>query len=72
VSGILDFLDGSTWVIPDGWTFVAQERPSHCRSCDAPVIWLVSEKSGSRSPFNPSGTSHFSDCPDARTWRRKR
>lgn len=69
MSGILDFPDGSTWVIPDGWLFGATDRPTYCRSCNARVLWLTS-KNGKKAPMNADGTSHFSDCPQAASWRK--
>jgi hypothetical protein len=68
---VLDFPDGSTWNIPGGWTFRPQEKPKHCRSCDARVLWLTS-KAGRHAPFDPDGKSHFATCPDAPEWRKSR
>jgi len=54
------------------WTFPAGYRLSgfgECRSCNAPIAWLESERTGKRSPWNPEGTSHFASCPNAAAWR---
>lgn len=42
-----------------------------CRSCSAPVFWIVTA-AGKRMPVNPDGTSHFSSCPNAAQHRRAR
>src|SRR5438094_7831760 len=41
-----------------------------CRSCGAPIVWVISPKSGKKMPVNPDGRSHFSTCPQAQEWRR--
>lgn len=61
----------TAWILPPGWTSEPHQRIGHCRSCDAPVLWYTSVKSGKRSPFNADGTSHFANCPQAESWRRK-
>lgn len=40
-----------------------------CRSCGAAIQW--GELKGRPHPYNPDGTSHFSDCPQAKDWRRR-
>lgn len=55
------------WAIPDGWTAANQGR---CRSCDAEVLWCLTP-AGKRAPLNRDGTSHFSNCPQAESWRRR-
>lgn len=44
---------------------------SKCRSCGAPIEWVLTE-SGKRMPVDPDGTSHFVTCPEASKWRKKR
>ena len=53
-----------------------------CRSCGAPVMWIV-QPSGKRPPFDVDGqgelvrdvdgrpVSHFGTCPQAAKWRGK-
>lgn len=62
--------------LPAGW--VAGDRGT-CRSCQAPVVWAIHERTGKRSPFDLDRrdaegrlVNHFAVCPDAGTWRRKR
>jgi hypothetical protein len=48
---------------------------TECRSCRAPVYWGFT-KNGKRCPFDvvkgqPTETSHFATCPDAKTWSKK-
>lgn len=42
-----------------------------CRSpkCKSLIYWKKT-RSGSRAPFDVDGVSHFSTCPDARSFRR--
>ena len=45
-----------------------------CRSCHAPIAWGDSP-SGKRTPYDvvdghPTNVSHFTSCPDAKTWSR--
>jgi hypothetical protein len=65
----MDFPDGTSWVIPDGWLHLG-DLPSHCRSCGARVLWLES-KNGKRAPINQDGVNHFATCPDANRWRKR-
>jgi len=67
---IVDFADGSTFVVPEHWTLPAGQTPSHCRSCGAHVIWLVS-RNGKASPFNHDGINHFATCAQADRWRKR-
>lgn len=60
--------EGDRFLVPDGWT--PGDRSSHCRSCNALILWCTTAR-GKRSPTNPNGSSHFSDCPDAAGWKRK-
>lgn len=46
--------------------------PDKCKSCDAPIIWIVNPKTGKPMPYTPEGLSHFVDCPDAEKFRRGR
>jgi hypothetical protein len=41
-----------------------------CKSCGALIEWIVTEK-GKRSPINLDGVSHWSTCPDAKTWKKQ-
>lgn len=43
-----------------------------CRSCGAPIAWAKYGVDGKSAPFNPDGTSHFSNCPQAEDWRKSR
>jgi hypothetical protein len=48
--------------------------PTTCRSCHAPIAWGESA-TGRRTPYDvvdgqPTNVSHFTTCPDARTWSR--
>lgn len=68
-------IDGEVWLIPT-WAQVpgpqgaTPARTAACRSCAAPVLWVITHKSGRPSPLNQDGTSHFSTCPQAERWRR--
>ena len=67
VAGDLDAAS-LTYDIKLPWLFQGVGR---CRSCGAPIAWAQHEHTGRRAPFNPDGTSHFSDCPQANEWRRR-
>ena len=67
--GILDFADGSTWVIPEGYLYLG-DHPSQCRSCKAPILW-VETKNAKRAPLNPDGVNHFATCPQSSSWRKR-
>lgn len=41
---------------------------ARCRGCDAEIYW-VTTKNGKKAPFNEDGTSHFSNCPHASSFR---
>jgi hypothetical protein len=50
----------------------------HCRSCHVPVYFSLTDKQR-RAPFEvdastgePTRINHFTRCPDARRWTRKR
>lgn len=58
---------GDVWQVPEGYE---PADPGQCRSCGKRVLWTVT-RAGKRAPLNPDGTSHFSDCPDATSWRRR-
>ncbi len=60
------------FTVPAGASFVYSVRPTHCRSCDAPVLFVNVTRTGRRSPIDPDGTSHFATCPDAARWRRSK
>ena len=47
-----------------------------CRSCAAPVYWSTTD-AGKLCPFNvvdgePTRVSHFTTCPEARNWTKKK
>ena len=71
MNGIIDFTDGSTWVVPDGYTFLPHERPMACRSCGNTILFFETRR-GKRAPFDPDGTSHFATCSDPERWRTRR
>lgn len=55
----------------------AKPPVERCRSCQAPVWWGLT-KNGKRCPFDydlvtgqPTETSHFTTCPQARTWTKR-
>lgn len=63
---------GETWLCPP-WA-IAPSAPIDtraCRSCGARIAWLRTAK-GSLAPVNPDGTSHFSNCPQAEDWRKRK
>ena len=64
---------GETWLCPP-WAILPPDRidTRTCRSCGVRFTWLKTIKTGSLAPVNADGTSHFSDCPDARDWRKQR
>lgn len=51
--------------IPEG------TRESACRSCAAPIFWIVTTH-GKKMPVDRDGTSHFATCPNAAAHRRRR
>lgn len=62
-----------TYQLPEGWT---AHDEGECRSCHAPILWAVNDKSGKSSPFDPAkdeapSVSHFATCPQAGQWRKK-
>jgi hypothetical protein len=62
---------GTTFVVPDSYSTASfSGNVAECRSCHAPIIWAMHNITGKRSPLNPDGTSHFSNCPDAARFRR--
>ncbi len=54
------------WTYPAGYTLSGHGK---CRSCGASIAWMVHDRTGRRQPFNPDGTSHFSNCPHSQAWR---
>ena len=54
--------------LPEGVSWAEGGRPTHCRSCGAPMLFVRSEKTGKPIPLNPDGTSHFRTCPQAKSW----
>ena len=66
----LTLADGSIWRIPQGWRACVL-RASRCRSCAAAILWAETPL-GKHAPLNQDGSSHFSTCPNAGDWRRKK
>ncbi len=58
------------WVVPEGYAIELREPPSRCRSCGAEIAWAITP-AGKKAPLNRDGSSHFSNCPQAGTWRKK-
>lgn len=54
------------WAQPD-----YPPEPSACRSCGAPIAWVVT-RAGKRAPIDPDGTNHFATCPQAAEWRKRK
>lgn len=71
-------VDGRLWLIPDGWTIGRLATPTHCRSCQAAVLFAKNDKTGKSSPFDAvpniheptESVSHFATCPQAASWRK--
>lgn len=75
---VATFVDGDlTFEIPGTWDIADDAHVSHCRSCQAPIMWCTNAASGKRAPFDPVNpkigvsTSHFASCPDAARWRKR-
>lgn len=55
-------------------TYTEPKDAIPCRSCGAPIIFVRTAK-GKLNPINADGpdrgVSHFTTCPDAKTWRKK-
>jgi len=45
-------------------------NPTECRGCKALIYWIKPKEK--LMPVNPDGTSHFSNCPNAKEFRRKK
>jgi len=43
-----------------------------CAGCGAAIYWLRHVKTNKCAPYNPDGTSHFSNCPQAARFRRRK
>jgi hypothetical protein len=65
---VLSAVDGRTYLVPAS---MVAGNVARCRGCDAFVMW-VTTAAGKRMPLNVNGTSHFSDCPRAASFRRPR
>jgi hypothetical protein len=71
-------VDGRLWLIPGGWTLSPRTSPTHCRSCQAPVLFAKNDATGKSAPFDyvpdihePTvSVSHFATCPHAAAWRK--
>ena len=51
---------------------IPKETPAAlCSGCKATIYWIITRK-GKKMPVNPDGTSHFSNCPQAQTFRRRK
>jgi hypothetical protein len=46
-------------------------NPCECNGCGATIYWIKTAK-GRAMPVNPDGTSHFSNCPKANEFRKKK
>jgi hypothetical protein len=53
-----------TFEIPPG------AHPTECRGCGQLIYWIKPKEKP--MPVNPDGTSHFSNCPNAAEFRRKK
>jgi hypothetical protein len=51
--------------IPEG------TNPSRCRSCGAVIYW-VKTKLRKNMPVNHDGEPHWSNCPHAKNWSKKK
>jgi hypothetical protein len=62
---------GARWDCPP-WAIVPTARITvrTCRSCGARIAWLKTIKTGSLTPVEASGESHFARCPDSPSWRK--
>ena len=69
-----DFGCGETCRAPRRVTFPIPPgtEEQRCRSCGASVFFVQHAKTQKWMPLNANGTSHFSDCPDAASFRRAR
>lgn len=61
------------WKAEDGPTFMVDRdwqptNVSACRGCRQLVLWVIT-KAGKKMPVNHDGTSHFSTCPRASSFR---
>lgn len=63
-----EILAGQGWTYPEGWL---PDNIARCRGCDQQVLWCLTPNK-KRAPVNRDGTSHFSNCPAASQFRRKK
>lgn len=56
------------WTVPEGYE---PDNIGRCKGCDKQVLWCITP-AGKKSPTNRDGSSHFSDCPAAGQFRRKK
>lgn len=61
----------SDFIVPDWAKPEPKPQPAACRSCGAPIAWVVTN-AGKRAPIDPDGTNHFATCPQAESWRKPR
>lgn len=71
-------LNRGAWVIPSyadpdlsGLT-EGTARPTHCSACNAPILFVITREQRRRAPLDADGKSHFSSCPSADKFRKKR
>ena len=69
--GLFDGEPPQGWLAPTGYTVELREPPARCRSCNAEIAWATTP-AGRRMPLNRDGTSHFANCPEADTWRKRK
>ncbi len=46
-------------------------RLGECESCHAEVYWMLT-KNSKWLPYDVTGVPHFSTCPEADSWRKKK
>lgn len=61
-------VEGDRFSVPEG--YVPDEHSARCRSCRALIVWCVTTN-GKREPRQQDGRSHFADCPQRDSWRRR-
>jgi len=68
--GVVTYADlGLEFQLPE-WAAYIGGRPTSCRCCSATVLFVRSLRTEKLAPLNPDGTSHFTTCPQAASWRR--
>jgi hypothetical protein len=46
-------------------------RPGRCKGCDTAVYWVATRRDA-LLPYTAEGLPHFSDCPKAAEFRKKK